>query len=161
MCALLTSKRLIFISEKLLTCSLILLKKQKRIFNLFMHKTEAWSGKPSQILNAGVLFSTILFVTIPLAYLRWKSIKGIKYSLVGDQIIIERNFMGFEKNSFSINDVQRITMHQPVFLKLFSLNNLLITLINGKSIVFAGIKNAEDFTTALNMSRANKQELAY
>jgi uncharacterized membrane protein YdbT with pleckstrin-like domain len=126
-----------------------------------MHKEETWSSQPSQILNVGVFLSSILVITFPLAFFRWKYLKSIKYSLQGDNLIVQKNFRGVEKNYFHINEVQQITIHQPVFFKLFSLNNLLITLKSGESIVFAGIKNASDLTKALNKVTVNNQELAY
>jgi hypothetical protein len=126
-----------------------------------MYKGEIWSSKPSQVLNVGVFFSTILFITIPVAYFRWRYLKGIRYSIKDGHLIIEKKFVGFEKNSFNLNDVEGITIYQPIFYKVFSLNNLSITLKNGQSIVLAGVKNAGDFTKAFNSVSANEQKLAY
>ena len=104
---------------------------------------ENWKGKPSQWLNAGVFFSSILGVTIPLAFIRWKSLDRTVFQISPDEICIRNSFISEYNKSIKMSDIEKIVIQEPFFLKLFSLSNLIV-FSNDSScrIVFAGIRRA-------------------
>lgn len=108
-----------------------------------MEKKENWKGKPSQWLNAGVFISSVLGITIPLAFFRWKSLDKTIFQISGDEISIQNDLISENNKSIKIADIEKIVIQEPFFLKLFSLSNLIVFSTDAKGrIVFAGIKNA-------------------
>jgi hypothetical protein len=125
-----------------------------------MVKKENWKGKPSQWLNVGVFLSSILGITIPLAFIRWKDLNRTVFQISADEISIQNDFITENNKSIKISEIEKIVIQEPFFLKLFSLSNLIVFSTESRGrIVFAGIRNAHLVGEELERLVNNKLEL--
>lgn len=121
-----------------------------------MAKIIEMKSKPSQVLNLGIFLTFFLVVTLPLIFIRWRSLNSTEYILTEDEIVFKRNFIDRESISIKIEEIENVFIEQPFFLKLFSLSNLIITAEQKKTIIFSGIKNAESLLITIQEKQKKK-----
>ena len=114
-----------------------------------MNERIIWQGKPSQLLNLGVFLSSFLVITLPLAFLRWKLFQNTTYSISTTQISIKSSYINKGENNVDLSLIKDLFIESPLFLKLFSLSNIVITTHDESGMVFAGVKNAENIKNNL------------
>lgn len=114
-----------------------------------MTKEIEWKGKPSQLLNLGVFLSSIFIVTLPLVFIRWKNLKETIYEISKSQVCFKSSFIEQRTECIPLNDITNISIEKPLFLRLFSLSNLIFTSSDNRKIIFAGMRSPEDIIRQL------------
>lgn len=116
---------------------------------------EIWSGTPSQVVNLGVFIVCILlfFLVIPLFYAlwRWLVVKFTKYELTTERLRTRYGVLNRKTDELELYRVRDYKLDQPLFLRLFSLGNLILT-TSDKShpvVVIRAIPNGEQLREML------------
>lgn len=119
------------------------------------NETEVWSGTPSQVVNLGTFIVCVLlfFLVIPVFYALWKwlVVKFTKYELTTERLRTRYGVLNRKTDELELYRVRDYKFDQPLFLRLFSLGNIILT-TSDKShplVVIRAIPNGEQLREQL------------
>jgi uncharacterized membrane protein YdbT with pleckstrin-like domain len=91
---------------------------------------EVWSGTPSQVVNLGTFIICGLFfwLVFPLFIILWKwlVVKNIKYELTSQRLQTRHGVLNKKTDQLELYRVKDYKLVQPLFLRLFSLGNIVL-----------------------------------
>jgi uncharacterized membrane protein YdbT with pleckstrin-like domain len=91
---------------------------------------EVWNGTPSQIVNLGTfIFCGVFFwLVFPLFIILWKwlVVKNTKYELTNQRLRIRYGVLNKKTDELELYRVKDYKLDQPLFLRLFSLGNIVL-----------------------------------
>lgn len=89
-----------------------------------------WSGSPLQIVNLPVFVLCALFcclvVPIFIALWKWLVVRNIRYELTTERLRLREGVLNRLLNEVELYRVRDYRLEQPLFLRLFSLGNIII-----------------------------------
>ena len=89
-----------------------------------------WSGSPSQIVNLPVFVLCALFcwlvVPIFIALWKWLVVRNIGYELTTERLKLREGVLNRLLNELELYRVRDYRLEQPLFLRMFSLGNIII-----------------------------------
>jgi uncharacterized membrane protein YdbT with pleckstrin-like domain len=117
-----------------------------------------WSGTPSQIINLGTYVLCILFfwLIIPIFIGIWKYlvVKTTKYELTTQRLRLRTGVLNKEINELELYRVKDFKIDQPLFLRIFSVANIVISTSDNSHPVIC-IRAVSDAEGLLSKIREN------
>lgn len=108
-----------------------------------------WSGSPSQAINIPIfIFCSLLFwLVIPIFVIlwRWLVTRMTKYELTTERLRTRHGVLNKKMDELELYRVRDYKLDQPIFLRLFSLGNIILQTsdISNPVITIRAIPNSE------------------
>ena len=108
-----------------------------------------WTGSPSQILNLPVFVvcTLLFFLVVPIfvAIWKWLVVHSIRYELTSERLRMRHGVLNKEYEELELYRVRDYRLEQPLYLRLFSLGNLIVTSSDEShpTVVLRAIRNSE------------------
>jgi uncharacterized membrane protein YdbT with pleckstrin-like domain len=114
-----------------------------------------WSGTSSQILNLGTYILCILlfWMILPIFIGIWKYmvVRATKYELTTQRLRLRTGVLNKEINELELYRVKDFRIEQPLFLRLFSVSNIVILTSDSSHAVVCirAVVGAEDLMSKI------------
>jgi uncharacterized membrane protein YdbT with pleckstrin-like domain len=114
-----------------------------------------WSGTSSQILNLGTYILCILlfWMILPIFIGIWKYmvVRATKYELTTQRLRLRTGVLNKEINELELYRVKDFRIEQPLFLRLFSVSNIVISTSDSSHAVVCirAVVGAEDLMSKI------------
>lgn len=110
---------------------------------------QVWAGTPSQVINFGtyVLLGLLFWLVVPMfvAFWKWLVVKNTKYELTTERLRMRSGVLNKSADELELYRVQDYRLEQPLFLRLFSLGNIVLSTYDQSHplVVLKAIPNSE------------------
>ena len=108
-----------------------------------------WKGSPSQVTNLGLYLLCVLtfwlVVPIFIALWKWLELRDCVYELTSERLKQTRGVFSKQTDEVELYRVKDLTVEQPLFLRLFALENVILETSDKSSprVVIAAVPEAQ------------------
>ena len=116
---------------------------------------DVWFGSPSQVVNLGtfIVMGLLIWLVVPLFIILWKwlVIKNTRYELTTERLRTRHGVLNKETDELELYRVRDYKLEQPLFLRLFSLGNIVLQTSDSSHpvVTLRAIANGEELREQL------------
>ena len=116
---------------------------------------DVWFGSPSQMVNLGtfIVMGLLFWLVVPLFIILWKwlVIKNTRYELTTERLRTRHGVLNKETDELELYRVRDYKLEQPLFLRLFSLGNIVLQTSDSSHpvVTLRAIANGEELREQL------------
>ena len=116
---------------------------------------DVWFGSPSQVVNLGtfIVMGLLFWLVVPLFIILWKwlVIKNTRYELTTERLRTRHGVLNKETDELELYRVRDYKLEQPLFLRLFSLGNIVLQTSDSSHpvVTLRAIANGEELREQL------------
>lgn len=130
-----------------------------------MEEKKLWEGVSSQWINFGyyivcVLLLPVFGIGLFMFIWRYLTTKFKKFEITNERIIEHKGVLSRTTDELELYRVKDIKLHQPFFLRLFKLSNIVLSTTDRSSsiLIIKGIENGQDLRNILRKSVEERRD---